>query len=182
MQHITVSNTLLCPAVYCVKTNTVSTLAFLCACSAFPCRYADLHHCREAFSVIKHFLDVIGFLYNLFYEIVMHFSWLFHMSRWGIFDGNVRRWLSLVVLCPCDEESGDILIYPFPSVRPSGYRYMVCSAITSYSFWATALCRMFIHAMEVCLSTGFWFSSNILKMTTGSWTWVILFVRLDIDT
>jgi hypothetical protein len=60
---------------------------------------------------------------------------------------------------------------PTPSVRPSGYRYMVCSAISSYSFGATALifCRIFIHIMEVCMSTGFWFSSNILKMT-GSWT------------
>ena len=59
---------------------------------------------------------------------------------------------------------------------------MVCPASSSYSFRATALifCRMFIHIMEVCMSTGFWFSSNILKMT-GSWT-VILFVRLDIDT
>ena len=51
--------------------------------------------------------------------------------------------------------------------------------IPSYSFGATALifCRMFINIMEVCMSTRFWFSSNILKMT-GSWT----FVRLDIDT
>ena len=76
------------------------------------------------------------------------------------------------LLCPSDEESGggDILIYPL-SVRPSRYRYMVCPAISSYSFGATALifCRMFIHIMEVCMSTGFWFSSNILKMT-GSWT------------
>jgi hypothetical protein len=57
------------------------------------------------------------------------------------------------------------------SVCPSRYRYMVCSAISSYSFGATALIfrRMFIHIMEVCMSTGFWFSSNILKMT-GSWT------------
>ena len=57
-------------------------------------------------------------------------------------------------------------------VRPSGYRYnMVCSAISSYSFGATALifCMMFIHIMEVCMSTGFWFSWNILKMT-GSWS------------
>ena len=32
-------------------------------------------------------------------------------------------------------------------VRPSGYKYMVCPAISSYSFGATALifCRMFIH-------------------------------------
>jgi hypothetical protein len=32
-------------------------------------------------------------------------------------------------------------------VRPSGYRYMVCPAVSSYSFGATALifCRMFIH-------------------------------------
>jgi hypothetical protein len=47
----------------------------------------------------------------------------------------------------------------------SGYRYMICLAI-SYSFGATALifCRMFMHIMEVCMFTGFWFSSNILKM------------------
>ena len=66
---------------------------------------------------------------------------------------------------------GGILIYPCPSVRSSRYRYMVCPAISSYSFGATALifCRMCIHIMEVCMSTGFWFSSNILKMT-GSWT------------
>jgi hypothetical protein len=53
---------------------------------------------------------------------------------------------------------------------------MVCLAISSYSFGATGLifCRLFIHILEVCLSTGFWFSSNILKMT-GSWTLVILF-------
>ena len=38
-------------------------------------------------------------------------------------------------------------------VRPSGYRYMVCPAISSYSFGATALifCVMFIHIMEVDL-------------------------------
>jgi hypothetical protein len=65
-------------------------------------------------------------------------------------------------------------------------RYMVCSAISSYSFGATALifCRMFIHIMEVCMSTGFWFSSNILKMT-GSWTSCIKgtwFVRLTHPT
>ena len=43
------------------------------------------------------------------------------------------------------------------SVCPSGYRYMVCSAISSYSFGATALifCRMFIHIMEVWISAGF---------------------------
>ena len=66
---------------------------------------------------------------------------------------------------------GGTLIYPCPSVHPSGYRYMVCQANSSYSFGATALifCRMFIRIMEVCMSTGFWFSSNILKMT-GSWT------------
>jgi hypothetical protein len=39
----------------------------------------------------------------------------------------------------------------------SGCRYMVCPAISSYSIGATALifCRMFIHIMEVCMSTGF---------------------------
>jgi hypothetical protein len=64
-------------------------------------------------------------------------------------------------------------VHPFvrQSVRLSGYRYMVCPAISSYSFGATALIffRMFIHIMEVCMSTGFRFSSNILKMT-DSWT------------
>ena len=54
-----------------------------------------------------------------------------------------------------------ILIYPClsvpPSVRssvcPSGYRYMICLAISSYSYGATALifCMMFIHIMEVDL-------------------------------
>ena len=64
-----------------------------------------------------------------------------------------------------------ISIYPCPSVCSFGYRYMICPAISFYSFGATALifCRMFIHIMEVCMSTRFWFSSNILKMT-GSWT------------
>jgi hypothetical protein len=35
---------------------------------------------------------------------------------------------------------------------------MVCPANSSYSFRATALifCRMFIHIMEVYMSTGFW--------------------------
>jgi hypothetical protein len=68
-------------------------------------------------------------------------------------------------------------------VHPSGYRYMVCPAISSYSFGATALilCRMFIHIMEVCMSTGFWFSLNILKMT-GVVGLSHLFVRPDIDT
>ena len=72
---------------------------------------------------------------------------------------------------PTTKSQGGILIYPCPSVRPSRYRYMVCPAISSYSFRATALifCRMFIHIMEVCMSTGFCLSSNILKMT-GSWT------------
>ena len=69
---------------------------------------------------------------------------------------------------------GGILIYPLsvrlsvhpfvhPFIRPSGYRYMVCPAISSYSFGATALifCRMFIHIMEVCMSTGFWWSDTL---------------------
>ena len=80
-----------------------------------------------------------------------------------------------VFLCPHDEESGGILIYLCPSVRPS-VRLFVRPDIdnglsSSYSFGATSLilCRMFIHIMEVCMSTGFRFSSNILKMTS-SWT------------
>jgi hypothetical protein len=49
------------------------------------------------------------------------------------------------------------------SVRPSGYRYMVCPAISSYSFGATALifCMMFIHIMVVCMSTGFLWASFV---------------------
>ena len=68
----------------------------------------------------------------------------------------------LFFLCPRDEESGGILIYPCPSVHLSGYRYMICPAISSYSFGATTLifCRMFIHIMEVCMSTGFWWSGG----------------------
>ena len=47
-------------------------------------------------------------------------------------------------------------------VRPSGNRYMIFSGISSYSFGATALifCKMFIHIMEVCMSTGFWWSGG----------------------
>jgi hypothetical protein len=54
---------------------------------------------------------------------------------------------------PKSRGGGGILIYPCPS----GYRYMVCPAVSSYSFGAIALifCRMFIHIMEVCMSTGF---------------------------
>ena len=60
-----------------------------------------------------------------------------------------------IFLCPRDEESGGHI--NLPPVRPSEYRYMVCPAISSYSFGATALifCMMFIHIMEVCMSTGF---------------------------
>jgi hypothetical protein len=162
---------IMCPAIYCFKTNTVSTLAFLCTCSTSQCRYADLHHCQETFSVIKHFLEVIGFLYNFFlwnsyYALFMTFFTC--PDEAYLKEGNVRMWLSLVFLCPRDKVGGGgILIYPCPS----GCRYMVCSAISSYSFKATALifCRMFIHIMEMCMSTGFLFYSNILKMT-GSWT------------
>ena len=132
---------IMCPAIYCFKTNTVSTLAFLCTCSTSQCRYADLHHCQETFSVIKHFLEVIGFLYkfflwNSYYALFMTFFTC--PDEAYLKEGNVRMWLSLV---------------------------------SSYSFKATALifCRMFIHIMEMCMSTGFWFYSNILKMT-GSWT------------
>jgi hypothetical protein len=37
-------------------------------------------------------------------------------------------------------------------------------SISSYSFGATALifCRMFIHIMEVCMSTGFWWSGGVI--------------------
>ena len=38
------------------------------------------------------------------------------------------------VFMPRDQKLGGILIYPCPSIHPSGYRYMVCPAISSYSF------------------------------------------------
>jgi hypothetical protein len=93
----------------------------------------------------------------------LYCSMLLILSRSGNKHGHHRHFYA-----PATKSRGDILIYPCPS----GYRYMACPAISSYSFGATALifCRMFIHIMEVCMSTGFWFSSNILKMT-GSWTW-----------
>ena len=70
--------------------------------------------------------------------------------------------MECMFFCPRDEESGCILIYPCLSVclsvrpsvrsfvRPSWYRYMICLAISSFSFGVTALifCRMFIHIME----------------------------------
>jgi hypothetical protein len=119
----------------------------------------------------------------IFFFLKISSLWLFLMRRlgqeisctWssGTPCGEVCDIIIVVFLCPRDEGSGGggILIYPCPSVRSSRYRYMVCPAISSYSFGATALifCRMCIHIMEVCMSTGFWFSSNILKMT-GSWT------------
>ena len=123
-----------------------------------------------------------------------HMSWSFLCSMSGgkevivHFVDNLTcvELLTLTVktffLCPHDEESGGHINLPLsirlsvrpsvhpsvlPSVRPSGYRYMVCQAISSYSFGATALifCRMFIHIMEMCMSTWFWFPSSILKMT-----------------
>ena len=124
--------------------------------------------CNKAFSGGRSLVFfIIFFLWNSYYALFMTF--LTCLDEAYLKEGNVRMWLSLVFLCPRDKElgGGGILIYPCPS----GYRYMVCSAISSYSFAATALIfyRMFIHIIEVCMSIGFWFSSNILK-TTGSWT------------
>jgi hypothetical protein len=39
VQQITESNTLLCPVIYCVKQNTVSTHALIYTCPTFPCRH-----------------------------------------------------------------------------------------------------------------------------------------------
>ena len=107
-----------------------------------------------------------------------HMSWCFLCSI-----SEDKRWLlvllilvELIFLCPRDKESGGHINFPLSvrssvrlSIRPSRYRYIICPAISSYSFRATALlfCMMFIHIMEVCMSTGFWFSSNI-------WKWQVL--------
>jgi hypothetical protein len=68
---------------------------------------------------------------------------------------NILHNIKAVALKLLEELAGQTMFF----VRPSGYtgRYMVCPAISSYSFGATALifCRMFIHIMEVCMSTGF---------------------------
>ena len=96
---------------------------------------------------------------------------LFNIIYLKILQTLITCYVINIFLCPRDEESGGGGGHiNLPPVRPSGYRYMVCPAISSYSFGATALIffRMFIHIMEVCMSTGCWFSSNILKMT-GSW-------------
>ena len=79
--------------------------------------------------------------------------------------------LSKVFMPPQLRVGGGILIYPCPSVRPDIDTWFVRLSPTVLELQATALkfCRMFIHTMEVCMSTGDWFSSNILKMT-GSWT------------
>jgi hypothetical protein len=72
---------------------------------------------------------------------------------------DINKFCPILFLCPGNEELGGHINLPLSicsSIRPSGYRYMVCLAI-SYSFGATALilCRMFLHTMEVCMSTGF---------------------------
>ena len=92
------------------------------------------------------------------------------------------KWsLDLFFMSPRQRDGG-ISIYPCPSVCPSGYRYMVCSAISSYSFRATALifCRMFIHNGIVHVHRILIFikySQNDRQLDL-----VILFVRPDIDT
>ena len=86
-----------------------------------------------------------------------HFSLLSPTSPCELSEREVTSPSNLkVVRAPEIRRVGGILIYPL-FVRSSGYRYMVCPAISSYSFGATALifCRMFIHIMEVCMSTGF---------------------------
>ena len=108
-------------------------------------------------------------------------NWLF-LKIWTVVQHNLFENITNINYSLCHQHffmpprrrvggGGHINLPPVrPFVRPSGYRYMVCPAISSYSFGATALIffRMFIHIMEVCMSTGCWFSSNILKMT-GSW-------------
>jgi len=49
LQLIAVSNTLLCPAIYCVKPNTVSTLPFNIICSTFSCRHAAGASCYAGY-------------------------------------------------------------------------------------------------------------------------------------
>ena len=43
-QHINASNTILCPAIYYIKQNTVSTIVFDIHLSTFPCWHAEIYH------------------------------------------------------------------------------------------------------------------------------------------
>ena len=111
-----------------------------------------------AYSGVQHILCCV------FYTICYQFLWIVHFWM-------PLRYSLNIYYAPAMKSQRGILIYPCPSVCLSGYRSMVCPAISSYNFGATPLifCRMFIHIMDVCMFTGFWFSSNILKMTR-SWT------------
>ena len=78
-------------------------------------------------------------------------------------------------LCPLDEDSRGILIYPCSSVRPFvrpdiDTMYMVCWAISSYSFGATALifCMMYTHNGGVHVHRILIFIKYLIM--TGSWT------------
>jgi hypothetical protein len=44
------------------------------------------------------------------------------------------------------------------------HKYTSQTYPSSHLYTALIFCRMFIHIMEVCMSTRFWFSSNILKL------------------
>ena len=78
----------------------------------------------------------------------------------------VLHYLQAVLFyAPATKSGGGILSYPCPSVCLDIDTWFVrLSPPTVLIF-----CRMFIHIMEVCMSTGFLFTSNILKMTS-SWT------------
>ena len=79
---------------------------------------------------------------------------LYHL---GLYDKLQFPYKQNVNICmPPRRRVGGHIKLPL-SIRPSGYRYMVCPANSTYSFRATALIfsRMFIHIMEVCMSTGF---------------------------
>ena len=57
LQLIALSSTLLCPAMYCVKPNTVSTLLFNIICSTLSCRHAAGASCYARYIFKKKITD-----------------------------------------------------------------------------------------------------------------------------
>jgi hypothetical protein len=123
-------------------------------------------------------LQTLNFL--IFHPILIHYffsllpkaMWAFAIM-WHLSSVRPKLWTflffikfkCLVFYAPATNSRGGHI--NLPPVRPDIDTWFFRRS----PFGATALIfvMMFIHIMEVCMSTGFWFSSNILKMT-GSWT------------
>ena len=122
-------------------------------------RFTDSDYHFGIFKLFLSYFDLLQIFHmTILFRNISESSKLYNLRHSLIFPNTsisaitkIILSLQLICLCPRDKESGGILIYPCPSVRQSGYRYMVCPAISSYSFGATALifCWMFIHIISV---------------------------------